>query len=547
MFKSNQHKIILCATAKNLLAGLWRAGELQGSQSFVNNEAGHIAFAEFLQEHTNTPVFLIADAVEEDYKLESLPHTTGAAKRELIERKLNQYYRGLVYRTAHFIQRGTDKRKDDQFLFVALSKDDFVKDWVSVIQAAKAPLVGVYLLPMLSQILVKQLKLVEPHILLCEKLSSGLRQTYFHNGRLRMSRLVPNVPADTNQLSYFYLVETEKTRLYLISQRFISQDTNIDLVLTSLDGSTHAISQSISREQNIECTEVDLNQTATNLKLPARLVLQTPELLHMQLLAKGYLVDNLAPSSQTQEYQSNKVKLAIKVATAALGVIGLTIAGLFFKQGLDYKDAYNQALQDTVIQQHRYDEAAKNFPVTPISASDLQIAVELDKTISTFPKTPRRVMLVVSQALEQSPEIQLDRLRWTLSNDLNLKDDDKLLPTNNAPTTTNINVVNANDTNMLAEIGFINAEISNFAGDYRAALNSVNKFVTNLKANKNVKVVEVVQAPVNVSSYVGLQGSTTDEQSTQRQPALFKLKVVLNSVDAIALQRPIQPVERVAQ
>jgi hypothetical protein len=55
----------------------------------------------------------------------------------------------------------------------------------------------------------------------------------------------------------------------------------------------------------------------------------------------------------------------------------------------------------------------------------------------------------------------------------------------------------------------------------------VNKFVSNIKADKNVAAVEVIQAPVNVSSYVGLQGSTTDEQSTQRQPALFKLKVVM--------------------
>ena len=114
---------------------------------------------------------------------------------------------------------------------------------------------------MLSQVLVRQLKLMAPHILLCEKLSSGLRQTYFHNGRLRMSRLVPSVPAAANQLGYFYLVESEKTRLYLISQRFISPDTPINLVLVSLDGSTKAISQGISQEQNLECTDIDLSQT----------------------------------------------------------------------------------------------------------------------------------------------------------------------------------------------------------------------------------------------------------------------------------------------
>ncbi|MGZ8258772.1 MAG: hypothetical protein ACXWTR_06310, partial [Methylotenera sp.] len=133
MIKGSQNKLVLCATAHNLLAGLWHAGKLQGSQIFVNDDAGHLAFAEFLQQYPATPVYLMADAVEEDYRLESVPHVTGAAKRELIERKLNQFYRGLEYRTAHFIHRDKDKRKDDKFLFVALNNADFLQNWMTVI------------------------------------------------------------------------------------------------------------------------------------------------------------------------------------------------------------------------------------------------------------------------------------------------------------------------------------------------------------------------------------------------------------------------------
>ena len=505
MFKASQHKIVLCATANNLLAGVWRNGQLQGNQAFANDDVGYAAFTEFLNQYNTAPIYLIADAVEEDYKLESLPHTSGAAKRELIERKLNQFYRGLAYRTAHFIQREKDKRKDDKYLFVALSNDEFLKNWVALIHAAKAQLVGVYLLPMLSQVLVRQLKLMSPYILLCEKLSSGLRQTYFHNGRLRMSRLVTSVPTAANQLGYFYLVETEKTRLYLISQRFISQDTPINLVLVSIDGSTKAISQGISQEQTLECTDLDLSQIAKSVNLPAHLVQQMPELLHMQLLAKGNLVDNLAPPSQTKEYQFNQVKRAIFIASALIGLIGLLVAGWFFKLGLDNKEAYNQAVQDTVIQEHRYSEAAKNFPATPVNAADLKLAVELDKTIAAYPKSPRRMMLAVSAALELSSEIQLDRLRWAFTNDLNIKDEDNLLalPASNLQSTAST----MDDPAKLIELGYVNAQIANFNGDYRAALNSVNKFVANLKANTQVATVEVLQAPVNVSSYVGLQGS----------------------------------------
>ncbi|MDI1298356.1 hypothetical protein [Methylotenera sp.] len=524
---SRADKLVLCATSHSLLAGLWHAGKLQGSQAFNNDDAGHEGFAEFLKQYISIPVYLMADAVEEDYRLESVPHTTGAAKKELVNRKLNQFYRGLDYRTAHFVNRETTKRKDDKYLFVALNNADFLQTWVNLIQAAKVQLVGIYLLPMLSQVLVRQLKLMAPHILLCEKLSSGLRQTYFHNGRLRMSRLVPNVPTAANQLGYFYLVETEKTRLYLISQRFITRETPLNLVLASLDGSTQHISQGISQEQGIECSDINLSQITKSLNLPTKLIEQMPELLHMHLLASGHVVDNLAPEALTKEYDFSKLKQKIKLAALLLGVLGLFAAGGMLMQGLSYQSALKEATQDTVLQQRRYDEAAKNFPVTTIGAEDLKAAVELDKTISTYPKSPRRMMQVVSTALEQVPEVQLDRLHWVLTNDMNSKDDDKLisLPASSTPT----NPAFTADATKLYELAYVTAEISGFTGDYRSALNSVHKFVEKLNLDQNIAAVEVLQEPVNVSSFVNLQGSTTDEQTAQTQPALFKLKVILKA------------------
>jgi hypothetical protein len=56
--------------------------------------------------------------------------------------------------------------------------------------------------------------------------------------------------------------------------------------------------------------------------------------------------------------------------------------------------------------------------------------------------------------------------------------------------------------------------------------------VSELKSNPQVAMVEVLQEPVNVSSFVSLQGSTTDEQTIKTQPALFKLKVILKAPEA---------------
>ena len=548
MIFANPKKLVLCATANQLLVGVWHAGKLQGNQAFENNEAGHQAFSAFLQQYSSSPVYLITDAVEEDFRLESLPHTTGSAKHELITRKLNQHYRGLDFRTAHFIDRDKDKRKDDNFLFVAISKDDFLQAWVAIIKAQEAQLVGVYLLPMLSQVLMRQLKLTSPHLLLCEKLSSGLRQSYFHHGCLRMSRLVPNVPDGAGQLGYFYLVEIEKTRLYLMSQRYITRDTPLNLALVSANGSTQQISQGISQEQGLNCSDVNLSSLAKTLGLPVALLQEKPELMHMQLLANGHFVDNLAPDWLTKSFQFNKLKQGLAIGTALVGFFGMVAAAWMFKEGWDHKSAFEQAQQDTQIQQHRYDEAAKDFPVTQISANDLKVAVELDKTIATFPKSPRLMMQVVSAALAPTAqgaldEVQVDRLHWVLTNDSNVSDQDKFTPlsatTSGVQTATN--AVPPADPTKLVEVGFLTAQISGFTGDYRRALNSLNQFVTNIKADARVAEVTVLQEPVNVSSFVSLQGSTTDEQSTQKQPAFFKLKIVLKPASDVTNASGVQP------
>ena len=87
--------------------------------------------------------------------------------------------------------------------------------------------------------------------------------------------------------------------------------------------------------------------------------------------------------------------------------------------------------------------------------------------------------------------------------------------------------ISNNDPTKLMQIGFVNAEIKGFTGDYRAALASVSRLVTQLRSNPLVEQVMILQEPVNVSSLANLQGSTTDEGTAERTPAIFKLKIVL--------------------
>ncbi len=538
---SNAKKLILCANNNSLTAGIWHGTRLQSYAVFNNADRDYTAFSEYLTKHPDTNIYLIVDAVEEDYKLESLPHTAGRARREIIERKLNQFNRNSTFRAAHFINRAADKRKDDNFLFVALSNADSLQGWLDVIQANQSPLVGVYLLPMISQVMVRQMKLMAQHILLCEQLPSGFRQTYLHNGRIRMSRLVPMVDIKPNQLAYFYLVEIEKTRLYLMSQRLINAETPLQMVLPVLDNSHHEIAKSISQDQGLECKTVDILAYAKNINLAASLIKPHPELLHMQLLANGNVPDNLAPVTYSKIHSLNNTSRGIHIATAFVAILGIALAGFYAWQGKQQKDELQLIAAQTQQQQRLYDEVAQNFPSTPIPSAELKIAAQLAQAIHNNHHTPAQFMQILSTACETSPEIALNRIRWLLSATADVTDE--VGNTNALATQINANqtAINANiDPTKLVQIGFVNAEIKGFMGDYRAALQAVNQFASTLRANAAVESVVILQEPVNVSSLANLQGSTTDESTAERPPAIFKLKIVLkqNNSDAMSVSLP---------
>jgi hypothetical protein len=522
-------RIVLCATSTRLTAGIWRLGKLQSYQVFQNEEQGHEDFGRFLENNPGIPLYLLADDVEEDFRLETFPHTIGKARREMIERKLNQVYRGTPYRAAYFINREKDKRRDDRFLFVALNNTELIQGWMQVIEALQAPLVGLYLLPMVSQVVVRRLKLMAPHILLSERLSSGLRQTYLHNGRLRVSRLAPIPPDSGNKLGYFYVTETEKARLYLISQRYITRDTTLNVVMPSLEeAGTEQIARLIEQENGVDCTRIDLSQFAQGLKLEPGLLANYPELLHMHLLARGNAPDNLAPSRQTKNSQLNLLRQGINLTTGIILVAGLLLAGAYLKESFEHEKAAAKLAAQTRIQENLYNEGAKNFPTTSIPSSDLQRAVELYEMLEQHARSPQRLMQVISQAIEDAPEIQINRLRWIRSSDTNIKDTDQGSVAASASTPASAAQGGfVPEPGALYQIAFVNGEIDNFAGDYRAALQSVTRLVEKLKANPEVEHVQILQEPVNVSSLTSFQGSTVEERTAQQTPALFKLKIIL--------------------
>jgi hypothetical protein len=90
-------KLLFSVSASQVSSARWLGGRLGTSTVFENSEAGFAAFKEHLAQEPNLPAHMIVDAVEEDYRFESLPHSFGSDRGEMIARKLKQHYRNTQY------------------------------------------------------------------------------------------------------------------------------------------------------------------------------------------------------------------------------------------------------------------------------------------------------------------------------------------------------------------------------------------------------------------------------------------------------------------
>jgi hypothetical protein len=520
-------KIVLCATQHTLIAGRWQFGKLVSHQVFQHDAQGIERFGLFLQKYRHIKVYLMVDAVEEDYRLETAPHTSGIARREMVNRKLSQLYRATPYRMAHFINRAPDNRRDDRFIFAALIQPEILQPWVNQLETYQVPLVGIYLLPMVSQYFLRHLKTSTTHLLLIELLSSGLRQTYFHNGQLSISRLSPFTEEAKKSPAHFYAVESEKTKFYLISKRYISRDATLNVLIPEHVQDSHLFCRDIRQTQGTTCNTIDLLKLAQGMRLAPALLQGAPELLHMHMLARGGVPGNLAPPKLKKYHQLNVWRQAINGMSVIVLLFGLCLAAFFFK--FDFDSAL-QSEQIEIATQHQvrlYQQVASDFPLTPLPPLELQTVAELERVIMINGKLPGRAMQVLGTVLNVTPEIEINRLVWLLSNERDPQDVGKRGPETLA------DAVNVSDTgflpdsNFLHEVVFLNGEIRNFTGDYRAALESMNRLVERLKRDEAVAQVMILQVPVNVSSHSNLQGSTADELAAQISRAWFKLRLTL--------------------
>jgi hypothetical protein len=492
-------KIILCLNSNQLLAGVWLGRNYQSSRVFTPDQVGQAAFTKFLCDNAAATFHLIADVAEEDYQFQHFPHTSGRTKQALLVRKLDQVYRGLAYKAATYYDREQNQARADNYLFVAIRHEKCMQPWLDLLKATDIKLAGIYLLSMLSEAMLRQHAQTIQSVLLCERLSSGLRHTFFMNGRLQMSRLVSDIAQLKNQWLDFYQTETEKTRMYLVSQRLIASDSPLDLMLFNIKQITSAQAQ---QQKVASYLQMDLSVMANILKLPLTEVLALPELMHMQLLVNGAKVANLAPTALTEKYHLGRLRWQYQRLGALLFSMCLGLSTYFYQQGLFQAATFKQLTPQLKVAEQRYQQEIRQSSDLNLDAKRIKTTVELVRQISDLPTSPVQMMQVLSSGFEVFSEaelqlVQLISFDWKLSTD------------------------KANNKVAWQETALVALEITGEADTL------LQRYIENLRSNRHVMQVEVLPQVLDSEKQSAWHGNTAvmQERTTQK----FKFKIVLKA------------------
>ena len=489
-------RLVILINARQASVLDWRRGSMHWLGDFATTQAGLTEFQRLLMQHSMQPVRIVLDSVDEDYRVEVLPHVRGAAREEMLVRKLKQVFRNTAFAGAWRQARESEGRRDDRYLLAAVTDTDWLRPWLAVIDNARVPLEGITLLSIACQSLLKFLHVREQHALLAYRLGNGLRLSYYKDGLLRFSRLLAG--ETPTQGPGWAAEEISKTQLYLMGQRMLPREARLQVLLLDASGSLTSALAPLNADPAFNARLLDPQTLAHGLRTPDAFLSSAPEIAPLAAIAGEPLLLNLAPPELTRRYIEYRWRRGIHLTALAIGVAGIIFTGTQWLRTLDMDDKTRQMQSEQQQIEARYRHATRALPSSPGSAQQLGETIVLAQQIEKARATPTPTLAFLSRILDGQPGITLKQIRWQ----------DAAFAT---PALAGVRQLE------------MEAELNPFDGNYRAAMTRIETLIAQVRSQPGVMDVVLARSPVNTASSAALSGNTRSGNTPQ--PVLFALNV----------------------
>ena len=526
-------KRVFYLSGGQLVAHHWKGGRFVEQFVFAGDEQGLSQFSRYLESSDLDPVSLLVDVVEEEFREETVPHVLGGDRKSLLNTRKSRLFRDATYTYANVQGREADGRRDDRVLFSSLIRPDLLAPWLGHIARLKVPLTGIYSLPLLSELLLKPLNLNSSHALLVSLHSpGGLRQSFFHEKQLKLSRLAVTPDMDGARYPSYILSEVEKLRRYLGSLRQLARDTPLDVFIISEGQKLSDLKRQSTDSVTTRHHFVDTSELAAKVGLKSATQAFSADMIFAHLLAKHGPRNHYAPVRETRYFSLKRARSAMLAASILLFLGTLGWSAYTFIKFVGAKQDTLRVNRETTFYTKLLSDARHSLPPAPALAHDIKMAVEMEARLRAYRALPFRMMTTLSASLEGFPTLHLDEIDWLSTPDANasLKAGSSARGVSRIESLAVTSGLTPEEVGEQYHIAHIGGHLAPFDGDYRTALSTINRFAELLSRNQNVERVDTLALPFNASSQQRLLGSAG--AAVQSGDANFRLRIVMKALEA---------------
>ena len=405
---------LLALDEATLTAYAWRSGLLSDERRFSADAAGLVEWTNYLRLNRRAVFSVFASAADESLLTEDIPYTRGGDRKALIERKLAQRFPGHAWKFALSVGRNPCGRRDETILMAALHRSPAMERWLAPLQGAQVRLAGIYTAPFLGERLAAELATGESRFMLVTLLRGGLKQLYFDSNRLRFQRGFAADAAAMGSVAALCADESAKLLRYLLAQRLIEPGASLPVVVLLQPRDISVFQATCHDSAQLRYRYADLPALATKhgLRSLPRDSLADSLFLHLMVSQSG--AAQYAPPGLRRFYRLRQMQSLLAAGTATIVLAGLASAGRDLLE-LERLDGEQELLAASLASARSDHQAAQaKLPAKAFDPAALRAVVErieaLRREEASLPDDLQRI----SQAVEQSEGIELERIDWRL-------------------------------------------------------------------------------------------------------------------------------------
>ncbi|MDM8545714.1 hypothetical protein QUF61_04390 [Candidatus Venteria ishoeyi] len=465
-----------------------------------------------------TPVSLLVDVSQEEYDLGSVPKVRSHHQKTLLQNRLRRKYPNLPYTFAK-IQKQAKKTgrlkhsSDEQILLTALQKPEQVSPWVKCLLKRQIAIQGIYSAPLLGELLLKSIKschycLVIGHIEQPFSTSGdALRQSFFQNGELVSSRLTAlNIPPDADSIHEQYAShiasQVQLTLNFLRGKSLLPVEQTLNVVLFSdqkhLQAMQSYLNQHTQTKIHYQLWDIQSFMRAQGLKklLPYH---------HLSLLNACQIiwqpqVSHYGQAGDSFFFRHLRMRRGLQLAGIGIFLVAIVITAFSIYNTWSLKQQSLITEQKTVALTQDFQimrDRQKVFLDTHYDPRHIKNAVEVAEALRKRNSTPVSSLQWLGMQLKDFPTLKLINIQWKVEDILNplmkkgsnISNFEKKLLANRMKK----GLIKVKQKQTLQ----LNGEIFPFNGDRGLAHRQVLSFITRLRENSDVQVIEH-NMPLNI-------------------------------------------------